>query len=93
MTDTTDADRQWRLNLLKEGTTAAIAMSVIMTYLYTAAIAKIDSPALVNIAVLIIGFYFGNKSASANFARRQHRATDDAPRVPIPTPASDREPQ
>ena len=94
MADSTDADRQWRLNLLKEGTTTVIALSVIFAYLY-AAMTKVESPALTNLVLLIIAFYFAKAASSTNFPRRQHRASDDVPRQPLPfqtTVSQDREP-
>ena|SRR6266705_523491 len=72
---------RWRMEILKEGTTAAIALSVIATYLW-AVLHLIDSPALVNLVILIVGFYFGAKTLQPNF-RRQHRASDNLPKPPV----------
>ncbi len=82
-----DANRRWVLEIAKEATTTAIALSVTGSFLY-ASIQQIDSPALTNVAILIIGYFFGSAAKSAgNFARRQHR-TNDEPGVSPAGPVS-----
>ena len=71
------------MHLLKEGTTTFIAVVVVLVYLYTA-IKNVDSPSLTNIAFLILGFYFRDKTAGGNFPRA--RRASDEPAVNPPAP-------
>jgi hypothetical protein len=82
-----DANRRWLLEVITEVTAKVIALSVTGSFLY-AAIKQIDSPALTNVAILIIGYFFGSAAKTVgNFTRRQHRA-GDGPGVTLPGPGS-----
>lgn len=49
---------QRRVNIIWEGTQAAIALSVVAAVIYCAVV-TIEAASLVNMAYLIVGFYFG----------------------------------
>ncbi len=49
---------QRRINLIWEGTQAAIALLLICAFVYSV-LNAIDSPALNNMLAIVVGFYFG----------------------------------
>jgi len=81
-----DANRRWLLEVITEITAKVIALSVTGSFLY-AAINQIDSTALTNVAILIIGYFFGSAAkTTGSFTRRQYR-TGDEPWMNPPGPA------